>query len=35
MAGEHAEDGKIGLEMVADMEEAGWPGCVPKGIVEE
>ena len=35
MAGEHAEDGKIVLEMVADVEEAGWPGCVPKGIVEE
>ena len=33
--GEHAENGKTVLEMVADVEEAGWPGSVPKGIVEE
>ena len=33
--GEHAEDGKTVLEKEAGVEEAGWPGSVTKGIVEE
>ena len=33
--GEHAENGKTVLEMVANVEEAGWPDSVPRGIVEE